>query len=221
MRINCHGKIVTLAILTSVMIAGCGGKESNGDTSGDAAAETAAGPAAPLAKVENVMDTHWGVKVDDPYRYMEDQDDPEVVEWFKGQAKYTASVLESLPMREKLYERLVELDQGAPFETYGVRRLASGDMFYMRRNADENLGKLYYHPAESDAARLLVDPESLGAEGEQHYSLEAYMPSWSGRSGSSRTRRLTPPSSRSARGAITPALSVRSRSCGACTVPSP
>ena len=172
---------MTLAILTSVMIAGCGGKESNGDTSGDAAAETAAGPAAPLAKVENVMDTHWGVKVDDPYRYMEDQDDPEVVEWFKGQAKYTASVLESLPMREKLYERLVELDQGAPFETYGVRRLASGDMFYMRRNADENLGKLYYDPAESDAARLLVDPEALGAEGEQHYSLEVYMPSWDGR----------------------------------------
>jgi len=162
------------------MLTGCGGKESNEEVSGDTAAESAAGPAAPIAKIENTTDTHWGVEVDDPYRYMEDQDDPDVVEWFEGQAEYTESVLDGLPMREKLYERLIELDQGAPYTTYGVRRLANGDMFYMRRNAGENLGKLYYHPADSDSARLLVDPETLGAEGEQHYSLGTYMPSRDG-----------------------------------------
>jgi prolyl oligopeptidase len=146
----------------------------------DTAAESAASLVAPTARIENTTDTHWGVEVDDPYRFMEDQDDPEVVEWFEGQAKHTESVLAELPMREEIYERLIELDQGAPFSTFGVRRLTNGDMFYMRRNAGENLGKLYYHPADSDSARLLVDPETLGAEGEQHYSLGAYMPSWDG-----------------------------------------
>lgn len=163
------------------MLTACGGEESNKQASLDTAAESAASPAAPIARIENTTDTHWGVEVDDPYRYMEDQDDPEVVEWFKGQAEYTESVLAGLPMREEIYERLIELDQGAPYTTYGVRRLANGDMFYMRRNAGENLGKLYYHPADSDSARLLVDPETLGAEGEQHYSLGTYMPSWDGR----------------------------------------
>ena len=90
-------------------------------------------------------------------------------------------MLAGLPRREEIYERLVELDQGAPYTTYAVRRLANGDMFYMRRNAGENLGKLYYQTADSDDVRLLVDPETLGAEGEQHYSLDAYMPSWDGR----------------------------------------
>jgi prolyl oligopeptidase len=170
-----------LCLLASAMLTGCGGKESNKEVSGDTAAESAAGPVAPIARIKNVTDTHWGVEVDDPYRYMEDQDDPDVVGWFKGQAEYTESVLAGLPMREEIYERLIELDQGAPYITYGVRRLANGDMFYMRRNAGENLAKLYYHPADSDSPRLLVDPESLGAEGEQHYSLGTYMPSWDGR----------------------------------------
>lgn len=180
MRINRHWELITFALLASAILTGCGGKESNKGVSGDTAAESAAGPAAPIARIENTTDTHWGVEVDDPYRYMEDQDDPEVVEWFKGQAEYTESVLAGLPMREEIYERLIELDRGAPYTTYGVRRLANGDMFYMRRNAGENLDKLYYHPADSNSARLLVDPETAGAEGEQHYSLGTYMPSWDG-----------------------------------------
>ncbi len=180
MRINRHWKLITSTLLASAMLTACGGEESNKQAPLDTAAESAAGTAAPIARIENTTDTHWGVEVDDPYRYMEDQDDPEVVEWFKGQAEYTESVLAELPMREKIYERLVELDQGAPYTTFGVRRLANGDMFYMRRNAGENLGKLYYHPADSDSARLLVDPETLGEEGEQHYSLGDYMPSSDG-----------------------------------------
>jgi len=180
MQINRHWKLITSALLASAMLTACGGEQSNNQASLDTAAGSAASPAAPIARIENATDTHWGVEVDDPYRYMEDQDDPEVVEWFKGQAGYTESVLAGLPMREDIYERLIELDQGAPYTTFGVRRLANGDMFYMRRNAGENLGKLYHHPAGSDAPRLLVDPETLGAEGEQHYSLGTYMPSWDG-----------------------------------------
>jgi prolyl oligopeptidase len=180
MRIDRRWKIITSTLLASAMLTACGGEESNKRPPLETAAESAAGPAAPIARIENTTDTHWGVEVDDPYRYMENQDDPEVVEWFKGQAEYTESVLAELPMREEILERLIELDQGAPYTTYGVRRLANGDMFYMRRNAGENLGKLYYQPADSDSARLLVDPETLGAEGEQHFSLGTYMPSWDG-----------------------------------------
>ncbi len=176
MLMNRHWKLITLTLLASAMLTACGARESDKNVSGQTADESAA----PVARIENIADIHWGVEVDDPYRYMEDQDDPDVVEWFKGQAEYTESVLATLPMREEIYERLIELDQGAPFTTYGVRRLANGGMFYLRRNAGENLDKLYYHPAGSDSARLLVDPETLGAEGEQHYSLGTYMPSWDG-----------------------------------------
>ncbi|QFU76787.1 S9 family peptidase [Halioglobus maricola] len=138
-----------------------------------------AGP--PVAKVDNVVDTHWGVTVQDPYRYMEDVDDPYVREWFEGQAGYAAGVLDSLPQADELFERIQQLDQGKPFTTHSVRRLANGDMFFMRRNADENIAKLYHQPAGATEARLLVDPESMAEDGEQHYSLEVFMPSWDGK----------------------------------------
>ncbi len=180
MRMSRHWNPIVSTLLASAVLAACGSEETDKQASLDTSAESAAGPVAPIARIENTIDTHWGVDVDDPYRYMEDQDDPDVVEWFKGQAEYTESVLTGLPMREEIHERLIELDQGAPYVTFRVRRLANGDMFYMRRDAGENLAKLYYHPADSDSARLLVDPETLGGEGEQHYSVDTYMPSWDG-----------------------------------------
>jgi hypothetical protein len=39
-----------------------------------------------VAPVHNVVDEYYGTKVDDPYRYMEKLDDPEVTTWFKAQA---------------------------------------------------------------------------------------------------------------------------------------
>ena len=46
--------------------------------------------AAPVAPVRNVTDHHFGVAVDDPYRYMEDLNDPETQQWIKSQAEYAA-----------------------------------------------------------------------------------------------------------------------------------
>ncbi|MEM9759700.1 MAG: hypothetical protein AAF933_10730, partial [Pseudomonadota bacterium] len=141
--------------------------------------EESAGP--PVAKIENVVDTHWGVEVDDPYRYMEEVEDPYVREWFEGQAAYAEEYFASLPDRGALFDRLVEMDQGAPFRTYSVKEFPGGDVFYMRREAGENLAKLYVHAADAEEPRLLVDPEAFASEGDEHYSLEIYQPSWDGR----------------------------------------
>jgi len=41
--------------------------------------------APPLAPVHEVTDEYFGVKVADPYRYMEDLAKPEVTAWFKAE----------------------------------------------------------------------------------------------------------------------------------------
>ncbi len=112
---------------------------------------------------------------------MEDQDSDEVRNWFEQQGSYAAQVLGDLPMRERLLARLTELDQGAPYSTYGVRQLVNGDLFYMRRNAGESLAKLYHQPSGAEEATILVDPELLGDADDAHSSIEVYMPSWDGR----------------------------------------
>ena len=53
----------------------------------------------PVAPVQTVFDTYFGQKVEDPYRYMENQKDPAVIAWMKAQADYTRAVLDSMPGR--------------------------------------------------------------------------------------------------------------------------
>ena len=135
----------------------------------------------PATKIENVVDNHWGIQVEDPYRWLEDQDSQEVLQWFTQQGAFTEQVLNALPRREQLLQRLTELDQGAPYTTYGVRQLAKGDVFFLRRNAGESLAKLYQKSEGAVEARLLVDPDALAVDDESHVSIEGYMPSWDGR----------------------------------------
>ncbi len=135
----------------------------------------------PATKIENVVDNHWGIQVEDPYRWLEDQDSQDVLQWFTQQGAFTEQVLSALPRREQLLQRLTELDQGAPYTTYGVRQLAKGDVFFLRRNAGESLAKLYHQSEGAVEARLLVDPDALAVDDESHVSIEGYMPSWDGR----------------------------------------
>ena len=134
----------------------------------------------PMTRVENVVDSHWGVQVEDPYRWLENDDNEEVRHWFEAQGAHATNVLKTLPMGQTMLERLTELDQGAPYSTYGVRQLANGGLFYLRRNAGESLAKLYHLPAAASAAALLVDPDTLVNGDESHVSIEGYMPSWDG-----------------------------------------
>jgi prolyl oligopeptidase len=60
----------------------------------------------PLAPVRIVTDTHHGVPVEDPYRYMENVGDPEVASWMKSQSDHARVVLDSLPARIELLKRV-------------------------------------------------------------------------------------------------------------------
>jgi prolyl oligopeptidase len=131
----------------------------------------------PVAPVRNVVDEYYGVKVDDPYRYMENLDNPEVQSWIKDQADYASSILGQIPGRDILFEHLKELDAGKPYRIYGTIRFKDGTMFFQKRMADENIAKLYMRDKPDAEDKLLLDPQSLPTEDQQHYSIYFYTPS--------------------------------------------
>ena len=66
-------------------------------------------PEPPLSRREAVADTHHGVEVPDPYRWLEAGDAPEVAAWVAQQNDRTRQALDARPDRATWHERLVAL----------------------------------------------------------------------------------------------------------------
>lgn len=132
----------------------------------------------PAAPVRNVTDEYYGSKISDPYRWMENTKDSEFQAWLKAQAEYTQAVLRSIRGRQKLLDRIQQLDnageQVRDFQMWG------GRYFYMKALPNEENYKLYVRDAGNRQERLLVDPEKITTEG-HHYSIDYFSPALDGK----------------------------------------
>src|SRR5437868_2562133 len=63
----------------------------------------------PPSRIDKVVDKIHGVEVTDPYRWLEDGEAKEVKEWVDKQNAYTRGVLDKLPGRDKIHDRLSSL----------------------------------------------------------------------------------------------------------------
>ncbi|MEO6463002.1 MAG: prolyl oligopeptidase family serine peptidase, partial [Candidatus Eisenbacteria bacterium] len=140
-----------------------------------------AADAPPVAQVEDVVDTYWGVPVHDPYRWMEDRKDPRVLAWIRGQADYTASRLDRLQERDALLARIAEFDAGRPWRVLDITPMRGGGLFYLRQEANENLPRLFARPPGGAAERLVFDPAKKPSADGGHFSISWYEPSPDGR----------------------------------------
>ncbi len=129
----------------------------------------------PVAPTKVVVDTHHGTTISDPYRYMEDFKSPLVQEWVKKQAEFAEKTLHSLPGRETLLARVVELDAGLPYSISGIVRRPNEDLFYFKQLATENVAKVYFRDSKTGSEKLLIDPESFPKANEQdHFTISFF-----------------------------------------------
>ena len=75
----------------------------------DRVAGQASSAAPPPTRSDNVREVLHGVEMVDPYRWLEDQNSPETRAWIDAQNRYTRSVLDSIPGRERLSKRIAKL----------------------------------------------------------------------------------------------------------------
>jgi prolyl oligopeptidase len=116
-----------------------------------------------------VVDVHWGVSVEDPYRFLENASDADVQAWMRGQADATTAILARLPGRERLLARVREIDAAIPGVVGEVDRDRRGRLTYLKRAAHESQFRLVRRDAADAPERVLVDPEAIGkATGKPH-----------------------------------------------------
>ena len=111
--------------------------------------------APPKTREDNVKETIFGVEMADPYRWLEDQTSAETRAWIDEQNRYTDSILEAFPGRDRISRRLSELLKidtiSAPFER-------GGRYFFSKRRADQNQPVIYMRENGKDV--VLVDPNT-------------------------------------------------------------
>jgi prolyl oligopeptidase len=133
----------------------------------------------PATPVRDVTEDFFGTKVTDPYRWLENTTDPEVVTWMKSQNDYTREVLSKIPGRQQLLDRVTSLDH-AGSAVYNLQ-VWGGRYFYLKTDPGSDNRRLCVRDTVSSPERLLVDPEKLTTADGKHFSIDYFQPSLDGK----------------------------------------
>ena len=110
----------------------------------------------------DTVDTYFGTKIADPYRWLEDDKSAETGDWVKAQNKVTFDYLATIHFRNKIKERLTKIWNfakcTAPFKKGKY-------YFYYKNTGVQNQSVLYVQEGLSGTPRLLLDPNTLASDG--------------------------------------------------------
>src|SRR2546423_2438974 len=127
----------------------------------------------PETKKGDVVDDFFGTKVPDPYRWLENNDSPEVAAWVEAENKVTFAYLDQIPYRAQLKDRLMKLFNYPKFGSPQRR----GDQFMSWKNDGLQNQNVYYIQKGLDGtSELLLDPNKFSADGTSRLGAG---PSWS------------------------------------------
>ena len=117
-------------------------------------------PEYPPARKSDTADDYFGVRVADPYRWLEDPESQETIAWVEAQNALTRSHLDG-PERAALLERLTQL-YDFPRTSVPVKR--AGRYFYTHNTGLQDQPVLYTQ--DSGGPRIvLIDPNVMSAAG--------------------------------------------------------
>jgi prolyl oligopeptidase len=116
----------------------------------------------PASKKGEQVDTYFGVKVADPYRWLEDEGSPETARWVEEQNKVTSAYLEQSPYRQQVKGRLAKLYNYARYSA-PYRR---GEYYFFTKNDGlQNQNVVYVQRGLDGAPEVLLDPNKFSPDG--------------------------------------------------------
>ncbi|MCX5732656.1 MAG: S9 family peptidase, partial [Deltaproteobacteria bacterium] len=144
------------------------------------AGQTAQPPQPPRAPRRPVVETHHGVEVVDPYRWLEDSQSPEVKAWSEAQSAAARAYLDGLPSAKEIREQVKAIVL-ARSPTWYLLVERSGAFFGMKSDPAKQQPLLIWmaSPDDSSRERVLLDPTVLDPSGKT--TIDWFVPSPDGR----------------------------------------
>ena len=116
----------------------------------------------PKAKTVDQVDDYHGVKVADPYRWLEDTDSTETHDWVEAENKLTFSYLDQIPYRGAIRDRLLKLWN---YERFTTPEVEGSRYFYQHNNGLQNQNVLLVAESLTAEPRVLLNPNTLSSDG--------------------------------------------------------
>lgn len=116
----------------------------------------------PKAEKDGTVDEYFGVKVADPYRWLENDTSKQTTAWVEAENKVTNAYLQKIPFREKLLKRMTEL---VNYEKISAPRKRHGKWYFYKNNGLQNQSVLYVKDNLNGEARVFLDPNTLSTDG--------------------------------------------------------
>ena len=130
----------------------------------------------PVAEEQVVEEVIHGITIRDPFRYLEDPNDPRTERFVEEQNAWTRGLLEQLPGRDEIRTRLEQL---LSIGIIGAPQIGGPYYFYTKREGMQNQTVLYVRQGLKGTDRALVDVNTWDAQGTT--ALDWWYPSHDGR----------------------------------------
>jgi prolyl oligopeptidase len=131
------------------------------------------------ARIENVTNEYFGVKIVEPYRWMENLQSDEMQKWMRGQADFADAYLKKLAQRDRFLKRIEELSTERN-AVGGVRRVGNR-LYYFRIAPGDQIGKLVMRDLPGGAETILLDLDKMSAADGKTYAVRNLLPSPDGK----------------------------------------
>jgi len=111
----------------------------------------------PVARKVDQADVYHGVRVPDPYRWLEDDNSPETAAWVEAENKITFPYLERIPYRKQMQDRVIKLND---YEKYSSPSRKGPYVFFRKNSGLQNQSVLYIQKGFDGTPEVLIDPNA-------------------------------------------------------------
>ena len=115
----------------------------------------------PESKKGDQQDDYFGVKIADPYRWLEDDKAPDTKAWVIAQNAVTENYLTQIPYRKNIYDRLKNLWN---YEKYSAPFTRGKYTYYFKNNGLQNQSVMY-RQIGSGKPEVFIDPNQFSKDG--------------------------------------------------------
>ena len=110
------------------------------------------------APTDNTVETLCGQKIADPYRPLENLQEPRVQQWFRQESDRARAALDAIPGRAGLIGKMVDFDNRRSAKVYNLAITDNDCYFYLKQTPADETGRLFFRKGFTGSEQELFNP---------------------------------------------------------------